>query len=457
MGTDKRGLVFTGTDDAGVEQFEAALEWIFDYRPNAMEKIETILEAYPEFVMAHVLKGYSIASEGRHSSLVKVVGVLNAIESLHVKANSRERQHISALQAYQRGDIKAALELWAGILNEWPLDLVAFRQSTGNLFWLGERQRLVDTAAKIAPHWCEDTPGYGYFIGAFSFALEEIGEYGKAEEYARRAVELNPADVWAIHSLAHVLEMNARTDEGIDWIESRREQLPTHNAFVGHIWWHLALFHLEQGNIDEVFSLLDEHIYPEPSNFYLSVQNGASLLKRLEFLGIDVGDRWQRLYEGVKDSYGDYIYLFTELHSAMVLHRAGDKEAISSLKHGLSNPNALRYPFENGISQQLVTGIEAFENGNFAHAASLITPIRYDMARLGGSHAQQDILHQYLINAEVQQGHLETAKGFLKERVSRRTHWDLAPEIYLKKHAEIERLTLSGEKQALNQLLRRVL
>lgn len=457
MGTDSRGLIYTGTDDAGVKKFEAALEWIFDYRPNAMEKIDSILEAHPEFVMAHVLKGYSIASEGRYSSLVGISDVLTSIRSLVKQTNSREQQHISALEAYQRGDIKAALEVWAGILNEWPLDLVAFRQSTGNLFWFGERQRLVDTAAKIAPHWGEDISGYGYFIGAFSFALEEVGEYQLAEDYARRAVELNPADVWAVHSLAHVLEMNARTDEGIDWIESRREQLPTHNAFVGHLWWHLALFHLEQGNIDEVFSLLDQHIYPEPSNFYLSVQNGASLLKRLEFLGIEVGERWQRLYEGVRDAYGDYIYLFTELHSAMVLHRAGEKEAISSLKGKLGNPNALRYPTENELSQKLVTGIEAFEDGNFAHAANLITPIRYDMAKLGGSHAQQDILLQYLISAEVEQGHLETTKGFLKERVSRRTQWDLAPEIYLRKYAAIERLTLGGDNQALNQLLRRVL
>ncbi|WP_028025378.1 tetratricopeptide repeat protein [Enterovibrio calviensis] len=454
MYQDSRGLSYSGTDEEGIAKFEAAMAWNFDYRPNGLEKVDALLEAYPDFVMAWVLKGYSIASEGRFEALGNIP--LSFIESSSIAATQRERRHVLALSAYVRGDIKKAVEIWADILNEWPLDLLAFRQSTGVLFWMGERQRLVDTAAKIAPHWTENTPGYGYFIGAFSFALEEVGEYTTAEKYARRAVEINPSDMWAVHSMAHVLEMNARTDEGIVWIEERHGRLPTHNAFVGHIWWHLGLFHLEKGNIDKVLSLFDQYIYPEASSFYLNVQNGASLLKRLEFVGVDVGHRWERLYEGVRESVGDYLFLFTELHVAMVLSRSGNAYQLSHLHSSLSDWSKLRYANETAITQQLVSGIAAYEDNQYGIASENILPQRYNLSVLGGSHAQQDILSQYLINAEYKSGNYNAVTGLMKERVSRRTQWDQKPERFMEMWHQIEAIKDGVSNDVFYQLLRKV-
>ena len=51
----------------------------------------------------------------------------------------------------------------------------------------------------------------------------------------------------------------------------------------------------ESGDIDQVLSLFDDHIYPQHSDFYLDIQNAASLLTRLNFLGINTkpsGLKW---------------------------------------------------------------------------------------------------------------------------------------------------------------------
>ncbi|MEZ8127820.1 tetratricopeptide repeat protein [Enterovibrio norvegicus] len=456
MNKDSRGLSYSGTDQAGIAKFEEAMAWNFDYRPNGLEKVDALLEAYPNFVMAWVLKGYSIASEGRFEALSNIPLTFVENSSIRIASTPRERKHVLALAAYVQGDIKKSVEIWADILNEWPLDLLAFRQTTGNLFWMGQRQRLVDTASKIAPYWTENTPGYGYFIGAFSFALEEVGEYSLAEKYARRAVEINPSDMWAVHSMAHVLEMNARTDEGIAWIEERHERLPKHNAFVGHIWWHLGLFHLEQGHTEKVLSLFDEYIYPEASSFYLNIQNGASLLKRLEFVGVDVGNRWERLYTGVKDSVGDYLYLFTELHTAMILSRSGNAFQLSQLHSSLSDWSKLRYANETEIAQQLVSGIAAYEGEEYAMASEKILPQRYNLSVLGGSHAQQDILTQYLIDAEYKSGNVHAVTGLMKERVSRRTQWDQKPERFMEMWQKIDAMKDGMSDDIFRQLLRKV-
>ena len=41
----------------------------------------------------------------------------------------------------------------------------------------------------------------------WAFGLCETGDYKKAEEKARAALQINKSDSWATHALAHVLEM----------------------------------------------------------------------------------------------------------------------------------------------------------------------------------------------------------------------------------------------------------
>ncbi len=90
--------------------------------------------------------------------------------------------------------------------------------------------------------------------------------------------------------------MQGRTQEGISLLEESANFLNDYNLFRGHLWWHLAIFKYSSRAFDEVLELLDREIYPTSSSFYLDIQNGASLLLRLEAQGVSVGmERWERL------------------------------------------------------------------------------------------------------------------------------------------------------------------
>ncbi|RXJ74381.1 tetratricopeptide repeat protein 38 family protein [Veronia nyctiphanis] len=342
MTKDIRNLTLTGIDDVGAKQYEDAVQALYDYRPGIGNYLQPINEAYPEFIMGRVLLAYSAASEGRYSALHNVANLTKSLNVLYPTATKREQKHIDAVNAWVKADLKGAVEIWDAILSEWPHDLVAFRQMTMNLFWMGQRRRLADLCAKLMPFWDESTPQYNFFIGPVGFVMEELGQYELAEKFARYAAEKNPSDMWAVHAVAHVLEMQGRNAEGIAWIEPKSHVFHKHNAFVGHLWWHLSLFHLESGNIDRVLELFDTQIYPGNSDFYLDIQNGASLLSRLSFLGVDIGDRWSKLLDAVESAKLDYLYDFTDVHSAIVLAQNGRTESLDALNKGLSK----RYPHQ---------------------------------------------------------------------------------------------------------------
>ena len=87
-------------------------------------------------------------------------------------------------------------------------------------------------------------PGYHALLGMHAFGLEESGDYERAEASGRLAVELEPRDGWAQHAVVHVLEMQGRHADGIQWMRANPDAWSRESFFAVHNWWHLALFHL---------------------------------------------------------------------------------------------------------------------------------------------------------------------------------------------------------------------
>ncbi|PIO61432.1 hypothetical protein TELCIR_17046, partial [Teladorsagia circumcincta] len=59
-----------------------------------------------------------------------------------------------------------------------------------------------------------------YLHGMLAFGLEECEQYAEAEEAAMKALNMHRFDCWATHARAHVMLMEGRIDEGIQFMES---------------------------------------------------------------------------------------------------------------------------------------------------------------------------------------------------------------------------------------------
>src|SRR5437762_585188 len=126
------------------------------------------------------------------------------------------------------------------------------------------------------------------------------------------AIEIDPGDVWGTHAVAHIMEMQGRHAEGIAWLDELERNWEGAANLVHHLWWHRALFHLERREVDAVLDLYDRRFRNLGSpltlalpDLYIDVQNAASMLFRLELLGVEVGDRWTEIADKAEARIGD--------------------------------------------------------------------------------------------------------------------------------------------------------
>jgi tetratricopeptide (TPR) repeat protein len=384
--------------------------------------------------MAHCLRGYLFMLFSSNQVMGKVAESLAAAEAAARTATPREQAHVAALRAWSTGDLVRTDAIWDQILVDDPLDVLALRLQHFNTFWMGRSLALRDGVARVMHAWDGSLPGYGSVLGMYSFGLEEAGEYERAEALGRRAVEINGDDLWAIHAVAHVLEMQGRAKDGGEWLSQAPDAWDDRNPFKGHVWWHTAMFSLAAGDFDRVLELYDHGVAPDPSDFYLDVQNAASMLARLDLLGVDVGDRWVSLADIAEQRTGDHMLAFTEMHYVMALVHEGRLEAagrlLESLRAFAETPDNFAAAAMKEVGNQTCEAILAYGKGDYATAIDLMLPIRASYARVGASHAQRDIFAQFLIDAALKDGRLKLARTLLSERVELFPHNSAAWNLY---------------------------
>lgn len=423
MFSDERGLTLTTDSADAVAGFQETMSQYLDYRAGVGEAIKQMLAADPDFVMGQCFKGYLFNLFGTAAVQPKIDESLAAAEKGVGKVTPREAAHVEALRAWSRGDLTSACAVWDGILQEHPHDLLALRLQHYNSFWMGRTQDIRDGVARVIDQWDDSIPGYSSVLGMYSFGLEECGEYERAEEYGRRAVEANPDDLWAIHAVAHILEMQGRLREGKEWLDYPANTWDDRNPFKGHLWWHLTMYSLESGNYDTVLELFDRSVKPaENWDFYLDVQNGASMLLRLDLLGVDVGDRWKPMADAMEAHVDDHVLAFTDTHTMMAL--AADKrfdaaeKLLASLRKFAKTPDNFAAATMDSATIPVCQALLDFAKGNHDAVVDGLLPLRYDLTCVGGSHAQRDIFAQVLIEAAIKAKRLTLARSLLAERVA---------------------------------------
>jgi tetratricopeptide (TPR) repeat protein len=424
---DLHGLPLSTASADTARAFNHAVTGYLQYRADAPKRLGQLIAADPEFAIGQVLRGYFHMLAFNQASVVPARDALAAASRLASGATAREGAHVAALAAWVSGDIDATLAAWEQLLDEHPLDLLAFRLHHFVAFWHGRPDLMGAQADKAMRTWTPELAGYTALLACRCFAHEELGDYATAEAAGRAAIEREPGDLWAAHGVAHVMEMQGRHAEGIAWLNALEPHWTGGNNLMHHLWWHRALYHFERREFAEALALYDRRFrdLAAPTtqaapDLYIDVQNAASMLFRLERQGVDVGDRWVELADKAQARIGDCLSAFTLPHWMMALTAAGRWEAAGRMLEAMRERSAGGGAGAALLREAAVPISEAVlarAKGDPAAACEAMRPALEKMHRLGGSHAQQDVLEQLFLDCAMRADRHDDVR-LLLERVA---------------------------------------
>ena len=425
--TDVRGNPSSCCSRAAHTAAESALWRMMSFYDTPLADLDTAIAEAPGWALPHVMKAGFLLSLTEPALLAEAQAHLGLARALTSDATPRERAHLAAVQLLLEGRWHQACAIWDELLIEHPRDALALQWAQLWDFYRGDAAGLRQRPARALPEWDEADPLYAHVLALHAFGLEESNLYPQAEEAGRRALALNPRAPWAVHAVAHVMEMQGRFEEGSAWLRAHQAVWAEGNGFSTHLWWHKSLFRLEAMDLAGVLRLVDAHLSGPPLQVTLQRVDAAAMLWRLHLLGQDMSAHCQALLAGWDLNAAHPAlaghYAFNDVHAVLAMLGAGDLHGAEAwlarcAERALDAEDARRtnHLMAREVGLPLMRGLLALARGDADSAVDLIYPVRRVAQHFGGSHSQRDLIDQTLLAAAAQGNRRAVGRALLNER-----------------------------------------
>ncbi len=421
---DVRGNPCSSGSPAALAAAEQALWRLMSFYDVPLADLDNAINADPGWALPHVIKAGFLLSLTEPALQAEARRHLEHAATLGA-GTGREQAHLNAVALVADGRWQAACQVWDQLLIEHPRDALALQWAQLWDFYRGDAPGLRGRPARALAAWDEADPLYPCVLALHAFGLEENNLYPQAEETGRRALALDPRVPWAVHAVAHVMEMQGRFEEGSAWLRQYQPHWAEGNGFSGHLWWHKALFRLEALDAAGVMRVLDNHLSGEALQITLQRVDAAAMLWRLHLLGHDMSAACAALSAGwdASDTAAGY-YAFNDVHLVLALLGAGELVRAEAwvarcAQRALDAAEARRsnHAMAREVGLPLMRALLAYGRGEFDAAAEALYPVRTLAQRFGGSHAQRDLIDLTLLAAAAQGQRRTLGHALLRERL----------------------------------------
>ena len=426
---DTQGYPLTLSDKVAREAWEGTVHAFLSHGTATPDLIARTLEYAPDFAMGHAAHGLFCLLLGRRELVCVAEEDWRRADAARQAAGvfDHEAAVVDALRDWLDGFPVRAADRLDAVLAAYPAHAFLMKLVHAIRFVLGDASGMRRSIEAVRGAYDADHPALGYLLGCHAFALEETGEYALAERMGRDAVERAPDDAWGLHAVAHVYDMTGRFAAGREWLESNTDAFDHCNNFRYHVWWHLALMYLDEGNITKVLSLYDDEIRRDRTDDYRDISNAASLLMRLEIDGVSVGGRWEELALLARERVDDRCNLFADLNYMLSLGGGGRRreadQLIASIALHAEEPTDMGSVAKRA-GLPAAEGLDAYFKGQYFSAFHNLDRARPALQSVGGSHAQRDVFERLAIDAALRAGLAGDAERLLRERLVRRGAMD---------------------------------
>jgi len=347
---------------------------------------------HPEFQRAQIIRAAAGILAKTPDKLPEVERAIRTTDRLALSPEIRA--HFAAAEAWLTGNPLLTAEIYARILSKWPFDLLALRLAQSCYFFLGWHDRLCAIIDAIVPAWTRDRHGFSFLLAMASFAHAENGDATYAEALGRQALERDPGCPLGVHAVAHAIAESGRPANGAQWMRDQRAQWAGESRMRTHNAWHLAMFDVEDGNVDSALGILDAWLLPASARSPLDASDAAALLWRLAAEGVVDDGRWCRVSDAFERKLTPGFWPYVDLHAALAHWAAGKRARARRLAKAIErcaqggDYAALR---ARHITRPGLHALAAWADGCYGEAAGLLAGLQPLLGEAGGSRVQLEV------------------------------------------------------------------
>ncbi|MDQ8731165.1 tetratricopeptide repeat protein [Bradyrhizobium daqingense] len=420
---DRLGLPLSTSAHEAASSYREGVDLMLAGWTGTAEALERAIAIDPDFALAHIARArvhafYQQGDLARQKAAV-------ARKLVARRGTERERSHVETLALAIEGRLPEAIAAMREHVEAWPRDAVVLSLPLG-AFGLFAFSGMADhdrarheLCERVAQHYGEDW----WFLTMYGWAMTENGDVARGRGVTERGFNLRRANAHAAHAVLHAMFEDGSIEAADrlvdDWIPGYDRAGILH----GHIRWHQALGALEQGDAARALSIYADVLQPSvtqapPLNV---VTDGASLLWRLLAYGHAVPDAlWRDADAAAQKLFPKSGLPFADVHMALFAAATQNHEALAArlavIEQRLAEGKLPAGPVVPAICRALL----AFADEDYAACVQVLAPVLTDVVRIGGSHAQRELIEDTYIVALMRSGELPRARGLLEARLHRR-------------------------------------
>lgn len=359
---------------------------------DPMAELRHIGPGHAEFEQAQIIRIAVGVLAKNPAAFPAIQATIAAFDGMPLAAHTEA--HVQAAQAWCSGDPVGAAEAYVSIADRWPHDLVALRLLPSCFFFLGWHERLCRIMDEHLAAWSGDQIGFAFVLAMTCFAHAEGGDSDYAESLGRQALIMDPSCPIGVHAVAHAIAASGRSDHGAKWMREQRAHWESDSRMRTHNAWHLAMFHVEQGNYASAMGILDGWLMPASAQSALDACDATALLWHLHEEGGDDEGRWLRLSDAFERAMTPGFWPFVDLHAAIAHAAAGQHARVQQLTRAVDRCAAGRdfaASRARSITQPGLQVLQAWAEGRYGQAREQWTALRATLSDCGGSHVQLEL------------------------------------------------------------------
>ncbi|KTT33107.1 hypothetical protein NS201_06260 [Pseudomonas oryzihabitans] len=422
--TDRYGLPLSTASTQAADAYRTGMDLLLSLWPGAAEALDEAIALDPDFALAHAARARLFLIDNQAGAARQAIALAQRL--VERRGTERERSHVQVVRALVAGESARALQGALEHADRWPRDILILGLPLGAFGLLAfsgradHDQARVDLCERHARHFAADD---WWFLTYRGWSHGENGDVVRGRTLAERALELRRHNVNAAHALTHVLHESGDSQAAEALIAGWLPEYPRHGTLHGHIAWHGALVALERGDSQGALGFYERYVAPAVSTAgqLNRVSDNASFLWRLSLYGHEVPPGlWQATAASAAGLFEQPGLAFADVHRALIAAATGDRAAVAARVAGLEALSQAGKLAAGPVVATLCRALLAFTDEDYQGCAGLLEPVRADVARIGGSGAQREVIEDTLLVALMRGGEHAKAQALLDERLHRR-------------------------------------